>query len=371
MYSVNDMETSTNAYQQQGDRSSVYIYLIGILAILGIYFLFNSKIYLFSPLKPLLAMIAWVFADNFILGNFFNSSRWTSLTHFGLVVWWYLAIVFGYSYIRGNQYKEKQLTVLVYLMFIYYCYQFVSVAIESNMTYDETAVLNLVYRIIVFVPFIYMLNNKWLKRISFAFVFIFTVISMKRGAIIVLPFMFLSASLMNRNKKKNVVKSIVSFVLLASVSIVFFEVINNITNGFLAERFSWESLLDGSSRSEKYATAIEEIKRRGVKSLFLGVGSGKRPGIHNEVLEFIYSFGLIGLCTYLAFLASMLYRLIKLYKAKSQYASVYGMILTFIFVVGLYSGVCFTHSTFYIMLTLGIIEYRIKEEQGICASTLV
>ena len=137
------------------------------------------------------------------------------------------------------------------------------------------------------------------------------------------------------------------------------------TGGFLAERFSWESLTDGSSRSDKYAAAIDAISQRNFLQFMVGIGSGPRPGVHNEILEFLYTFGFVGLCTYAAMFVSMLRRLWFLYKEKSRYAAVYGMIFVFIFMVGLYSGVCFTHSTFYIMLTLGIVERKIAEERSL------
>ncbi len=363
MYSVADMESSTNAYQAQGDRSSVYIYLIGILGVLGVYFITNLKLYTFPPMTPLLAMAVWVFADNLILGNFYGSSRWTALTHFGLVVWWYLAIIFGYNYITDNKNKEKHLTVLILAMFVYYCYKFIEVAIVSNETHDETTVLNLIYRVIVFIPIIYMMSSKWIKTVTMGMIFILTVISMKRGALIVLPVMLLAGYFLDRTKKKNIVKTIFSLVVIIAFVVAVIQIINNMTGGFLAERFSWESLTDGSSRSDKYAAAIETISNRNILQFMLGIGSGPRAGVHNEILEFLVTFGFLGFCTYAALFVSMARRLYLLYQQRSQYAPVYGMIFVFIFMVGLYSGVMFTHSTFYIMLTLGIVERRITEER--------
>lgn len=366
-YSVTDMQTSTNAYQQQGDRSSVYIYLIGIIGVLGCYFVLNfiyGRKLTFSPMVALLFMIAWVILDNLILGNFFSSARWTALTHSGLVVWWFFAIVFAYYYPADNKSREKQLFFFIGAMFVYYCYKFIEVAITSNAEHDETTVLNLVYRVVVFVPFIYMMENKKLKNILMIVIFAFAVISMKRGAIIILPAMLLVGSFFDPNRK-GFARLVFAYVVAIVVAVLIIQVANEVTGGFLSERFTWESLMDGSSRSEKYATAIAEISIRGPAAFLLGVGSIPKSGVHNEILEFLYTFGFIGLITYIVFIVSLVRRFRFLCKNKSQYAGIYGMILTFIFVVGLYSGVCFTHSTFYIMLTLGIVERKISEE-GLC-----
>ncbi len=365
MYSVEDMATSTNAYQQQGNRTIVYVYLISILAVLGLYYLFNFKIYTFAPLPSLLAMSIWILADNILLGAFFGVHLWSALTQFGLVFWWYLSVIFGYNYVAKNRYKEKQVVFLIIVMFIYYCYKFVEVAIVSNETHDVTTVLNLIYRIVVFVPIFSIMQNKHIKNIVYAVVFIFAVVSMKRGALIVFPAMLLVGSCLDRNKRKNLGKNIVTFIMIAIFAVVVIAIANHITDGFLAMRFSWEELLDGSNRNEKYTAAINEISRRGLFQTIFGVGAGDRPGIHNEMLDFLYGYGVVGLGIYLSILITMFRRLKNLYAEHSQYVSVYGMIFTFIFVVGLYSGISFIHSTFYIMLTLGIVERRISEERRV------
>ena len=145
--------------------------------------------------------------------------------------------------------------------------------------------------------------------------------------------------------------------------IILLIIFNKLTNGFLAERFSLESLMYGSSRSEKYATAINEITQRNFLDLITGVGSGARGGIHNEILEFLYTFGVVGLILYFGLIISMVRRLLRLKKANSRFASIYATLVVYIFVVGLYSGVYFTHQTFYIMLTIGMVERKIFEEE--------
>lgn len=362
LYSIEDMATSTNAYQAQGNRTTVYIYLISVLAILGSYYLVNFKLYTFEPMNALLGIIAWVFLDNLILGNFFNHNRWAALTHLGLVVWWYLIVMFVYNYIAQNEAKEKQLRKLIMLMFWYYCYKFIEIAITNNETYDEATVLNLIYRVIVFVPIISMIKNKYIKNILLGIIFVLTVISMKRGALLVLPTMLLVGSFLDRTKKKNIIKTAISFIIAVVFCVSIVKIINDLSGGFLANRFTWEELKYGSSRSEIYANAIYEMSLRDPIDLFIGIGSGKRGGIHNETLEFLYTFGIFGYLCYLVMFFSMLKKTIRLYKSKSNYASVYGMIFTFIFMVGLYSGVIFVHGTFYIMATLGIVQRHIEEE---------
>lgn len=367
LYSVNDMATSSNAYKAQGNRTMVYVALIAIIALLGLYFLYRllcSGVKFIAPSTILFLITMWIAFDNLLLGNIIGSSNmWTSITHTGLSCWWMLTLFFGYYYPRNNVNKQKQLMCFVVTMLFYYCWQFISVLIESNATHDETTVLNLVYRVVVFVPAIYLLENKKLRNFLLLVIFAMTVASMKRGAIIILPIMMLVSLLIDNRENKDALKKIGKVAGAVTFGIFAFFIADSITDGFLSHRFSIEELMYGSSRSEKYAAAIAEINTRGFSKLMLGIGSAARSGIHNEVLEFLYTFGVVGLLLYIALIISMVVRFFKLYKSKSKYASMYAMIVVFFIVVGLYSGVYFTHSTFYLVLVMGIIESRVNEEQ--------
>lgn len=367
-YSVNDMATSTNAYQEQGNRTAVYIYLIAILLLLFAYVVLKRYIRLFVPSKVILLMTLWIALDNLLLGNLTNGNQWSCLTHIGLSAWWFLALQFGYQFTRDdgqdNQ-REKQLVFFLLVMLCYYSYQFVKVFIDSNSASDETTVLNLIYRVIVFLPILYLLENKRLRNFFVLAVVLMTVMSMKRGAIVIVPLMLFPLVREEWRQKKDWLGKLAAILGLILLAVIGFQVVDRLTNGFLSYRFSPEQLLYGSSRSEKYAAALQEISQRGIASLMLGVGSAKRAGIHNEILEFLYTFGVVGLVMYLALIGSMLARCLSLYKRRSAYASKYLSALLFIVVVGVYSGVYFTHSTFYIMLYLGILEGKIEKGDSI------
>lgn len=365
LYSINDMATSTNAYQAQGVRTTVYIYLIAILVILGIYLVTRRPLKILPVGKALAFVSLWTIVDNLVLGNLFNENRWASLTQIGLAAWWVLALVFGYYFIKDDDNKEKQLKFFIIVLYFYYCIQFINVAIVSNAAHDQTSVLNLIYRIIVFVPFINLLENKKLKIILLVLTSIFTVVSFKRGAIIVLPIMlYVSYTIDNReNKNSLTLKRIIGFGIIVIAIFALFEIVNHYTNGFLSYRFSAQQMLYGSSRDVKYAAAVSEISQRKLVPLMLGIGSSARSGVHNEILEFLVTYGVIGFILYFGVLISMILRLRTLIKIKSSYAGTYAMIFIFVLVVGLFSGVFFTHSTFYLMLTLGMVESKVAFEK--------
>lgn len=365
LYSTNDMATSTNAYQEQGDRTMVYFFLVLILTIEGVYLIraWYKYIYLFTPCAAVILMTIWMTIDNLILGNMFNGSVWTCFTHIGLSLWWLLTLVFGYDYPRRNPRAYSQIILFMLFMFGYYCVQFIQVAIESNETHDTTTILNLIYRVLVFVPLLYLLENKKLRNILIALVFVLTFISMKRGAIIVLPIMLAVVSIVENRQQGKSMKGTFRIIGLIIVLVVLFYITDNVTGGFLSNRFSIEELKYGSSRSEKYTAAISEMSKWGVRKLITGVGSVKKSGIHNEWLEFMYTFGIPGLVIYFAFIISILKKFINLCRMKSKYTSAYSTAVVFIIIVGIYSGIYATHSLFYIMLFFGIVEGKLREEE--------
>ena len=344
----------------------VYVYLIAILVLLACYLLSKRKLKILPCGIPISLIALWTIIDNLMLGNFFGANRWTSLTHGGLTVWWILAMIFGYYYPQSNSGKERQLNFMITLMLVYYCYQFVDVAIVSNSTHDYTTVLNIVYRVIVFVPFVYLTQTGKIRTIMILIISALTLVSFKRGAIIVMPIMLFTGYFINNRVEgeriKNPIKKLMMGVAVICLIAIALVVLDKYTEGFLSYRFSRDQLVYGSSRSDKYASAISEISNRSFVPLMLGIGSGVRSGVHNEVLEFAYTFGLIGLLLYIALFICMLNRTRQLIIRKSKYAAPYAMIFVYIFVVGLFSGVYFTHSTFYLMLTLGMVENKVEEE---------
>lgn len=79
-------------------------------------------------------------------------------------------------------------------------------------------------------------------------------------------------------------------------------------------------------------------------------------GVHNEWLEFLFSFGVIGVILYGLFFVALAWRVLQLIRMASPYASAYAMAVVYMLVVGMYGGIYFVHSTLYIMAFLGAVE---------------
>jgi len=187
---------------------------------------------------------------------------------------------------------------------------------------------------------------------------------LKRGAIIAMIIMAIIWYIYERRQRRfegtysPSRKRIVAFFAVILVIIVSIWV-NIKTNGSLAERFSFESMLDGSTRYDIYSNAIEEIKDRNIVTLIFGTGSGSSStyvgsGIHNEILDLIISYGFIGALLYIITFFSGLNLIWKKGREKNMNISVFAASFAYIFLVGIWGSALFSHMTFHIMLTMGL-----------------
>jgi O-antigen ligase len=138
-------------------------------------------------------------------------------------------------------------------------------------------------------------------------------------------------------------------------------IVNQLSKSFLTERFLPEQLAIGSGRTEIYRASIEEISQRSLWYLLVGYGSGSSKDYlgkvaHNEWLEFLFNFGVIGGVFYALLFLALARRLWQLIRRSSPYAPAYAMAVVYMLTVGMFGQIYFAHSTFYIMAFYGAVE---------------
>ena len=137
-----------------------------------------------------------------------------------------------------------------------------------------------------------------LKRCAQLVICVLIVISLKRGAIIALGLGLIFTS----NIRSFIVSSFSIkglFAILVVLVLIFCGSGSDLLD-ILTSRFETKSLADGSGRSTNYLFLINSLKFFGVKDWIFGKGIGSTvlllgTGAHNEFLEFLYSYGLLGL----------------------------------------------------------------------------
>lgn len=363
-YSFYDAMNSGNSGASDENRGVVYIYLLMMLGWNAIYLLQTKVISQRknSIIPIMIGMPIWIFVCSLM-----NGISWVMYVHLFLSVWWISSYQYFYRYTLYN--PESIDLVKIFFIIVFFFYVYMSVYAQANiaLTRDqEHIVLNYAYNIISFVPIFLLFENKMIRLSLLVIAVVMLFFSYKRGPLLILPIMYFVYILSTRNNSSS--KTIVKVLGLLLVVIISFSVADYYSGGYLSSRFSSEELADGSNRSEMWAMAWYDIKNRDLFTLLIGKGSGSSiklltSGCHNEWLEFLFSFGVIGVILYFILGCRLIKRYLTLRKTGSSYAGVYGALVVFFWMVGFFSGFYFVHSSFYYFASLGLIESLVYKEQ--------
>ncbi len=360
IYAVQDFQSSSNTGLRNANRSSVYISLFIIIFVLGTHYIFMliKKGIRISHFEAVLwGITIWTIVVNVFNGN----DIWSSLVHVGISLLWVVIYSFFYSYVKDNPSSLDSILKYIFVMFLLYVGATIYAKINIQGIYERTAVVNYVYYNIVLLPWIILITNKAIRNVGFIVIIIMVQISMKRGAIIILPVMLLVHYLVDGKVNQRKVKNI--FKLLVVISIVFIGLIyvNNLYFNFLGNRFTAEALGSGSGRNEIYIQALDNILSRNVVDFLIGLGSHSTlqyigAAAHNDWLEFIFSFGFIGMLLYFQFFVVLVIKTFRLIKNNYSFSSTYAVSIVYILAIGMIGMVFFAHSTLYLMALFGTVD---------------
>lgn len=382
LYSVQDLQTSRNmGFDGSLSRRGVYISLFSLIMLLGIFFLrplthgflFQRKAYLSPVKKSLLIIGLWVLFVNLVQ----RTDIWVSAIHLGLCALWFLTYTFFSGYLSKHPDSFRHVQKIILFMFLFYAFSALFASYVLRDKFGRIVVVNLAYYVLVFLPWIFMMGSK-IKRLGLILVLIVLIFSMKRGALLVFPFMVGVYLKIEAKIKRDSMNHLMKLFLILSLFIGGLFIADRISGGFLGTRFSSEELASGSGRTVMYLAAIENIKNRTFLNFLVGKGSGSSieflgTGVHNEWLEFLFSFGLIGAFLYLLFFLSLFKELRCYIRNFSSFAPGYAAGITYMLLVGMYGGIFFVHSTLYVMAFFGAADglskkntvvYRRKTTKG-------
>lgn len=359
-YAYQDFKNSTNIGMKNAERGTIHIILFVLIIMLSIYFihtLFSQSIKKDSVEKSLWLIAGWIL----IVGIFQGSSIWLLLVHLGLSVLWALVYHFGRDYLTKNFIMKTTMFKWIVVLFIFYVFSFLYASNNIKSIYGTTPVLNLVYYLIIFYPWLSFLSSIKLKNIINVIIVLAVLFSFKRGAIIIFPLMIITFIIVNAKIKNRKISGAIKIIFLIIIFILFVVIANNFSGGIIFDRFTAEALTSGSGRNDIYSLAIYNIKNRGFLDLMIGLGSGSSvkylgTSAHNEWIEFAFSYGLIGVLLYVKLFISLIIRGIIYIKERSKYAPAYASMLIYMIIIGLFGGLYFVHSTLYVMMFLGVIE---------------
>lgn len=200
--------------------------------------------------------------------------------------------------------------------------------------------VNTVYYPLMLLPLVFTKRSKISVVLGVLILLVATLVSEKRTALIALVLALVIPIIINPNsKRKSKLKRATLFLVvglavlaLSYLFILYFE-------SDIIGRFMNLSNDGGSGRNHIYETVWHSIKNMNVRELFIGNGFNgvandkivmlidsnifgfEYTSAHNDFLEIIYDYGIIGLLIYMFFLSQMVKNLFKLYVNRSRYFS--------------------------------------------------
>lgn len=373
IYAFQEFYTIINFGTERGTaRESVHVALFAILLTLGWYYVMTMArgVIVKSPVKLSLWLITgWISFVNLLQDV--DVDPWNIATQLGMCVLWILTYHFFSSYLRNTPRAWSQMQVCITTLFVVYVCFALYMSHVIYTTFNNITAINFVYGVIVFLPWIIMVTNGIKQYLCIVIIFIVSLISMKRGAIIACPLMINTYLVIEvAAKRKKLVNVLKYFIAVATILVTISLFADQIGSGYLNERFSHEEIALGSQRPELYSASLKDIMQRNEMDMLCGRGSWSSvkylgTSTHNEWLEFFFCYGVIGVVLYGLLFLALTRQVKQLIIIKSCYASIYATAVVYMFVVGLTHQVYFSLSTSYLMALFGTIEGLVQNDSKI------
>lgn len=366
MMSWFDVSSSNQAGLKNANRSIAHIFIASVVGLHGIYVAFNRhRNYYGSVINTLLVCILfWFISVDFFNGIPLSISGPMLL----LAIWWILTYNFSYSFCRQNKGHIEGLVIVYISMFVVWVLLnlYARTQIILNLGRDN-AVTGYAYYLLIFLPYLLLLRDSWKKKTMLFICVIMIMTSFKRGTMVTLPAMLLVYGYMKGVLEKRLSKYAGYACALSIVALLMLPVIDQNSGGFLSKRFSKEQIVSGSGRTAQREKAMRVVNERGFAEYLVGAGHGASvrllgTGVHNEWVEFVFSFGLVGAMLYLCLGLHFLYQCYFFFKHRSRYAPHMSMMMVYYYMVSLFSGFIGMYITYYFFAFMGIIIFLNEKE---------
>ena len=339
--------------------STVSFIILAIIALSLLPVLFSVKKLIRSSLSVLwIIWIAWMFLIIVVLGL---SSMGVSSIFYVL----FSPMVFLFGYIARNHTDKVEWIFVLGFMFLFGLAYFLNIINLSYLNVDigeDTAISNLVYWPLCAIPFFFLIPRKWIQAVLLLLTIILVLLTGKRSAticIVLIAFFFLFYTLKG---EKNKIWS--SLIVLTTILLLYYLIANFFYGTFegLVERMASMKSDQGTGRIPLYKDVFRVLGTNSFVDWFLGRGAGSirttgHTNAHNDALQMLFEFGIVGLFLYLCLLYGLIKRLFLLKKINSRYY--FGYLASFIIfiVLGAVSNLVVFYSYFsFICIYWGMAE---------------
>lgn len=243
-----------------------------------------------------------------------------------------------------------------------------------SFLFNQLVGVNSIYYVVLLLPFAILIDSRYKRWIFIALIFIITLYSLKRTAILIMLAALLVCiyfDFFNRNKGATTSRIVILLLIVISAGFLLYHPSSPLAN--VMERFSSIEDDNGSGRETIYDEVIAMFDKLPLYSQFFGKGfcmvqediRGGGDGVvlsaHNDFLEILYDFGFVGIVIYISFIIKLLTRCISLLKARSVLTSSYLVSIVIFLFTSSFSHLII-YPTYFLFLSAywAYIEHRIE-----------
>lgn len=304
----------------------------------------------------------------FTITSIFMVGEWQKV--YVELLWWVL-LYFFFSDVAYRDANNEEFTQFIYkylpVLFIGNFVMYLLGWFSTNLLIGFASVsLNHYFFVGLLMPLLFLIEKRGLKYTLFVLGFAAALISYKRSAIIfsfvLLILLVYTDFIKSASSRNGVLSGILGVMLFGGIILYSYDKIDSMTDGYISERFEQAEEDGGSGRIVIYESAINQYMSLPLSNMLVGIGfDGVRnhfninegndeehnASAHNDFLEMLCDFGIVGLLLYSVVIINLL-RMTKKCKRASKtlyVANVAGLVVFFImsmvshlFLYGTYFG---------------------------------
>jgi len=335
-------------------RNLPRVYRVLLLLISGWFYLLVGKIKK-SKFNRQLLVIYGLIILNIVYSYSFGLESLISLSKLLFSIFIYLFFFKFYS-VFANMQTIKYLNVFVTSSIIVLSVHIV--ASRFNFIGANTTVKiygdNNAYILLSFLPLVYLNEKLTIKRSLIIILTIGVFLSLKRGAMVALLICLIGAYFFERRilQRKGYIEKFKRVFIITTFIAVLYIIYSEFTELFIErfDDFSGDEASFGSGRGNVYNLILDDwYESNSFITYFFGKGynsvqaltkmkTGSALMAHSDFLNFIHSYGLLGLSLLLMFILNQIKTIKKLFVVKSDVVIPYFMLFVIFFFKAIYSG---------------------------------
>lgn len=353
---------------ESGFSRYFYLILVGLFGITMI-----KRFY--RKVQPI-SIILFIYALYFII--IYNANMTNSIRDFIFslsILLWIFCFKMGGNFVYWNSRKLNN------ALFYFSLFVIIPLAIYSFILFRQSDILSLsiggndaIFAVSVYLPFIFALKEKKILKIILIITFLaISLLSIKRSIILATLLAMLVYTLLLVDKKK-IIKYIFKIytVIAIAIGIFVYQLLEKLVLNNVIFRFKNISEDKGSGRSQVFSTLIDVFLNSDQSRMWFGHGfQGTREYVgilaHNDFINILFDFGLIGLFLYLGFIIAIIHVAVKNFNNRIQYRNEYatyiGTLILFFILSSINNMIYSPNLLMPITFIMGLSYMQLKQKQ--------